>query len=198
LDGKIRGLVPRGCGPRRPGPPWTGSQCRVPDEVAGRGAEEEEGSTGVPVQGPPGLRRWRSSGATMVKAALEERLVRAHSGHRERGRRGGGGAVGGADAGVPFYRFGGGAVWVGVREEWVVPVVCHNGDEGGRFRRGLDGVVVGTDEGGCSGRYGSGSGIERWHVHKQSGSSGGRPKEEDDWVGPVCQPGTERREGGAR
>jgi hypothetical protein len=58
LDGKIHGLGRRGCGPRRPGPPWTDSHCREPElvgarppappvvEVAGRGAEEEEGSTG--------------------------------------------------------------------------------------------------------------------------------------------------------
>jgi hypothetical protein len=48
---------------------------------------------------------------------VEERSARARSGHGERGRRGGGGAVGGADAGVPFCRVGGGAEWPGIREE---------------------------------------------------------------------------------
>jgi hypothetical protein len=39
-----------------------------------------------------------------VKAAVEERSVQARSEHGERGRRGGGGAVGGADAWASFYR----------------------------------------------------------------------------------------------
>jgi hypothetical protein len=71
LDGKIHGLGPRGCGPRWPNPPWTGGHCRVPEligarpptapvaKVAERGVEEGKGSTGVPVLGSPGLRRWR-------------------------------------------------------------------------------------------------------------------------------------------
>jgi hypothetical protein len=59
-----------------------------------------------------------------VKAALEERSTRARSGCGERGRRGGGGA----DAGAPFYRVGGGAVRPGVEEEWAAEVVCQNGD----------------------------------------------------------------------
>jgi hypothetical protein len=32
--------------------------------------------------------------------------------------------------------------------EWVAVVACHNGGGGGRFGRGLAGVVVGSDEGG--------------------------------------------------
>jgi hypothetical protein len=111
-------------------------------------AEEEDGSTGVPVPGSAGLGRRQSGGATMVKVTLEERSVRALSGHGERGRRGGGGAVGGADARVPFFRVRGGAGRPGVGEERAAVVVHHNGDEGGRFRRGSAGVVVGSDEGG--------------------------------------------------
>jgi hypothetical protein len=81
LDGKIRGLGPRGCGPHRPGPPWTGNHCREPDlvgawppappavEVSGRGAEEEEGSTGSSFRAHQGSERRWSGGATTVKAA---------------------------------------------------------------------------------------------------------------------------------
>jgi hypothetical protein len=77
---------------------------------------------------------------------VEEHSVWAHSGRGERGRRGGGGAVRGADAGVPSYRVGGGAGWLGVGEERVAAVVRHNGDEGGHFGRGSATVVVGSDE----------------------------------------------------
>jgi hypothetical protein len=56
-------------------------------EVAGRGAEEEEGSTGVPVPGSPGLGRRQSGGAMTVKAAVEERSARARSGAK-RGKEG--------------------------------------------------------------------------------------------------------------
>jgi hypothetical protein len=83
-----------------------------------------------------------------VKAAVEERLAPARSGRGERGRRGGGAVVGGADARAPFYRVGWGAGRPGVGEEQATVVVSHNGDEGGHFRRGSTGVVVGSDEGG--------------------------------------------------
>jgi hypothetical protein len=83
----------------------------------------------------------------IMKAAVEESSVRAHSGRGERGRRGVGGAVGGADAGVPFYRVRGGAGRSSIGEEWAMKVVHHNGDEGGRFGRGSTWVVVGSDEG---------------------------------------------------
>jgi hypothetical protein len=36
LDEKIHGLSPRGCGPRRPGPPWTGGHCRMPELIGAR------------------------------------------------------------------------------------------------------------------------------------------------------------------
>jgi hypothetical protein len=36
LDGKIRGLGPRGCGPRRPSPPWIGGHCREPELIRAR------------------------------------------------------------------------------------------------------------------------------------------------------------------
>jgi hypothetical protein len=67
-----------------------------------------------------------------VKAAVEERSVRAHSGRGERGRRGGRGA----NAGAPFYRVGGGAGRPSIGEERAAAVVRRNGDEGGRFGRG--------------------------------------------------------------
>jgi hypothetical protein len=97
--GKIRGLGPRGCGPRRTSPPWTGSNCREPEligawppaptavEVAGRGVEVEEGSMGVPVLGSPGLRRWWSGGTTTVKAAAVIVPMRGSLELRERRRR---------------------------------------------------------------------------------------------------------------
>jgi hypothetical protein len=98
-------------GPRRPGPPWTGDHCRVPEligarppaalvaGVAGRGAEEGKGSTGVPVLGSPGLRRRWSGGASVNRAPV--RVTRGS----EMGQ---GGAVRGEDARAPFYRVGGG------------------------------------------------------------------------------------------
>jgi hypothetical protein len=101
-------------------------------ESSDQGVGEEEGSTGVPIPGSPGLGRRRSGGVTMVKAAVEERSTRAHSGRGERERRG----VGGADARAPFYRVGGRAGRLGIGEERTVVVACHNGDEGSRFGRG--------------------------------------------------------------
>jgi hypothetical protein len=80
LDGKIRGLGSRGCGPRQPSPPWTSGHCQVPEVigarppvapmagVAGRGSEEGKWSTGVPVPSSLGLERWRSGIASVVKA----------------------------------------------------------------------------------------------------------------------------------
>jgi hypothetical protein len=115
---------------------------------------EKEGSTGVPILGSLGLGRWRSGHATMVKVAVEECSVQARSGHRERGRRGRGGVVGGADAEAPFYRVRGGAGRPGVGEE--------------QWRRWYDimmrkaavseGDQAGSDDEGCSGHYGSGRG----------------------------------------
>jgi hypothetical protein len=71
-----------------------------------------------------------------VKVAVEERSAQARSGHGERGRRGGGGAVGGVDAGACFYRVRGGAGRSDIGEERAAAVVRHNGDEGDRFGRG--------------------------------------------------------------
>jgi hypothetical protein len=62
-------------------------------KVAGEGAGEEEGSTGVPIPGSPGVGRRRSGGATAVKAAAGKHSTPAHSGRGERkegqGRSGG-------------------------------------------------------------------------------------------------------------
>jgi hypothetical protein len=148
VEEKPCGPSPRIGGPCRPGPPWTGGHCRTQElteaqplailvpESSDQGAGQGEESIGVPILGSPGIERRPSGSATTVKAAVEERSVRAHSGHRERGRRGGGGVVGGADAGVPFYRVRGGVGQPGVREERVAAVVHHNGDDGGSFGRG--------------------------------------------------------------
>jgi hypothetical protein len=99
LDEKIHGLGPWGCGPRRPGPPWTGSHCRKPElvrawplappavEVTRRGVGEEEGSTGVPVPGSPGLVRRRRGSTMMVKVAVVGVPVRGSLKLRERRRR---------------------------------------------------------------------------------------------------------------
>jgi hypothetical protein len=73
--------------------------------------------------------------------------------------------VGGALVGAPFYRVGGGAGRSGIRGEQAAVVVHHNGDEGGHVGRGSVGVVVGSDEGGCSDRCGSGSGAGRRRAH---------------------------------
>jgi hypothetical protein len=74
LDGKIHG-------PHWPGLPWTNGHCHVPGLirdwppaavvawVVGREVEEAKGSTGVPVPGSPGLRRWRSGGASAMNVA---------------------------------------------------------------------------------------------------------------------------------
>jgi hypothetical protein len=107
-------------------------------ELRPRG-RQEEGSMGVPILGSPGLRRRWSSGATTVKAAVDDCSTRARSGHGERGRRGGGGAVGGADVEAPFYRVKDGAGRPSFGEERATAVVRHNGDEGVHFRRGSAG-----------------------------------------------------------
>jgi hypothetical protein len=104
-------------------------------ESSDQGAREEEGSTGLPIPGSPGLRMRRSSGVTMVKA----RSARARLRCGERGRRGRGGAVGGANAGVLFYRVERGVGRSGIGEEWAAAVVHHNGDEGSRLGRGSGG-----------------------------------------------------------
>jgi hypothetical protein len=166
---------------------WTMPPAPPVVEVAERGAEEEDGSTGVPVPGSAGLGRRQSGDATTVKATMEERSVRACSGHGERGRRGGGGA----DARAPFFRVRGGAGRPGVGEERAAAVVRHNGDEGGHFRRGSAGVVVGSDEG-----WGAPA-VTGAEATSGGGSNGGQP-EEDDQAGPACLLGAERGECGAR
>jgi hypothetical protein len=102
LKKKTHGPSPRVRGPRRPGPPWTGGHGRPRElagaqppaplglKVAGEGAGEEEGSTGVPILGSPGLGRRRSDDAMTVKAVVGKHSVSAHSGQVERGRRDGG------------------------------------------------------------------------------------------------------------
>jgi hypothetical protein len=72
LDGRIHRLGPRGYGPRRLSPPWTGGHRREPEligaqppapsvvEVAGRGVEEEEGSMGSRFQAHRGSKGGRA------------------------------------------------------------------------------------------------------------------------------------------
>jgi hypothetical protein len=145
-------------GPRRPGPPWTGSHGWPRElagawppatpglKVTGEGAGKEERSTGVPILGSPGLGRRRSGGATAVKAAAGKHSAPAHSGRGERGRRDEGGAVGGEDAGEPFHSVRGGAGWPGGGEERAPVVVRHNGVEGGHFQSGISRGVMGGGE----------------------------------------------------
>jgi hypothetical protein len=153
--------------------------------VARRGAEEGKGSTGVPVPGSPGLRRRWCNGASVVKVAVGRALVRVARGSEM----GHGGAVGGGDAGAPFYRVGEGPRLPGVGGERVAAVVRHNGGGGGYFGRGSARFVVGSDEGGCSSRYRSGKGAGWWRACMRGGGSTcvHRSGEEDDWAGPVCQ-----------
>jgi hypothetical protein len=100
-------------GPRRPGPPWTGGQCR-PRELTGawplaasvpessdRGAWERKGGLANSMAGLPRLRRrWKGVSPVMKASARkgdDEGTVRA--------KRGSVGGVGGfTEGGVGFYR----------------------------------------------------------------------------------------------
>jgi hypothetical protein len=62
--------------------------------VAGREVEEGKGSTGVPVPGSPGLRRWRSGG----EGGDRESSGAGHSGLKNGARR----SLGGGMLGHPF------------------------------------------------------------------------------------------------
>jgi hypothetical protein len=164
LHGKIRGLGPQGCGPRRPGPLWTGSHCREPEligarppappvvEVAGRGVEEEEGSTGLPVPVSPGLGRRRSNTAMTVKVAVEERSVLACSGRRERGRSGGGGVMRRGGVGRPFIgsegeRGGRASEGNGRWRWWPSGAITPGSKDGIITPGGKDGVRFGEERG---------------------------------------------------
>jgi hypothetical protein len=50
---------------------------------------------------------WGTGVSPQGSAVVDECLAQAHSGHGERGRRGGGGVVRRGGAGAPFYRVGG-------------------------------------------------------------------------------------------
>jgi hypothetical protein len=84
----------------------------------GRGAGE--GSAGDPFRASPKVTRLRGGRATVVKAAAGSALVRHCSGLGIGARRSRGEAVGGGDAGVPFYRVGGGVGWLGDKGERAV------------------------------------------------------------------------------
>jgi hypothetical protein len=160
---KIHGLGPRSCGPRRPSPSWIGDHCHVPElirarppaalvaGVVGRGAEEGEGSTGVPVPGSPGLRRWRSGGASVVKAVAGRASVQVARGFKM----GQGGAGGAGEEGMPGRPFigskgeRGGRASEGNGQWWwctimVVEVAVSGGDQPGWWWRVMRGW--------CSGR----------------------------------------------
>jgi hypothetical protein len=136
----------------------------------GQGVEEGEGSVGDPFRVSPKVWRRRGGRATAVKAAAGRAPVRGRSRLRIGARRSAGGAVGGGDAGVPFYRVGGGAGRPGDGGERAAVVVRHDGGGGGRFRRGSAGAVVGSDEGGCSVRFrsrrGASGGGARMHARR--------------------------------
>jgi hypothetical protein len=53
----------------------------------------------------------------------------------------------------------------------MMAMVRHNGGAGGRFSRGSTGVVVGSDEGVCSGHYGSGRGTKRRRAHAREAAA---------------------------
>jgi hypothetical protein len=83
-----------------------------------------------------------------MQAAAGRAPVRGCSGLRIGARGSRGGAVGGGDAEASFYRVGRGAGRPSDRGERAAAVVHRHGGGGGRFERGLNGVVVGSDEGG--------------------------------------------------
>jgi hypothetical protein len=58
---KIHGLGPRGCGPRRPSPPWTSGHCRVPELIGARKGENEGVGSGL-TGARKAAERWRISG----------------------------------------------------------------------------------------------------------------------------------------
>jgi hypothetical protein len=126
---------------------WSG----LPDE----GRRRERGAQGL------------GSGLTGAWKAVERRRVSGQGGGGESfgvGRSGlgngatrsGGGAVGRGNVRASFYRVRGGAGRSGIGGERAAAMVRHNVDGGGRFGRGSAGVVVVSDEGGCSGCCGSG------------------------------------------
>jgi hypothetical protein len=108
--------------------------------VAGRGAEDRKGSTGVPVPGSPRLKRWQCVGGGGESSGVGRSGLINGQGGGSGGRRG---------CWAPFYRVGGGTRRPSVRGERVAAVVRHNGGGGNRFGRGSVGVVVGSDEGGA-------------------------------------------------
>jgi hypothetical protein len=120
-------------------------------------------------KGARGSRFWahrgsEGGGVSVVKAAVGE-LWCGSLGAQKLGKRSGGGAVGGGDAGALFYRVEGGAGRPGIKGEWAAVAMRHNCGGGGRFGRGSAGVMVGSDERGegCSGRFGRrGAGRQRW------------------------------------
>jgi hypothetical protein len=110
---KTRGPSPRVRGLRRPGPPWTGGQCRS-QELTGarplavpvpkssdRGAGERKGGPANSMAGLPRLgRRWKS-----VSPAMETSAQKDDGEGTVRAKRGGLGGVGGfIEGGVDFYR----------------------------------------------------------------------------------------------
>jgi hypothetical protein len=112
-------------------------------------------------------KRWRIGG----EGSGRESSGAGRSGLKNGARRSGGGAVRGGDVGAPFYRIGGGAGRSGIGGEQAVAVVHHNGGGCGRFRRVSTRVVVGSDEGGCSDRYGSRRGAGRRRAHAREAVS---------------------------
>jgi hypothetical protein len=125
-----------------------------------------------------------------VKAAAGRAPVRGRSGLGIGARRSGGEAVGGEDAGTPFYRVGAGAGQPGDGGEWAVAMVRHDGGGGGRLRRGSTRAMVGSDEGAASAISGVKGGREAARACTREAAMAAaaiRPGEEVDWAGPTCR-----------
>jgi hypothetical protein len=112
--------------------------------------------------------------------------VRGRSELRIGVRRSGGEAIGGGDAGAPFYMVGGGAWQPGNGGQLAVSVVCHDGCGGGCFERGSTRAVVGSDEGGCFGHFTSERGCQEVVrvLTREAAVVAVWPREKDDRAGP--------------
>jgi hypothetical protein len=136
-----------------------------------QGAGQGEGSVWDTFRASLKVEWRRGDRATAVKEAAGRALVRSSSGLGIGASRSGGGAMGGGDTEVPFYSFGGGAGRPNDGGERAVVGVRHDGGGGGRFRRGLAGEVVVSDEGGgvlqsFQERKGASGGSARVHARR--------------------------------
>jgi hypothetical protein len=148
---------------------WSWASSRSSAQGCRPRVGEGEDSAGDPFQASPKVERWRVGRAMMVKVAVGRALVRGGSGLIIWARRSGGEAMGGGDAGAPFYRVRGGAGRPGDGGKHAASVVHHDGGGGGCFGRGSAGAVVGSDEGGALAVLGADGGCQeagRAHVRQ--------------------------------